>query len=110
MRGVTFKPGNPENVNQFMSKEPATLEEKGPAAKELEFCTFHCFTHILQSLKVIGFNHPQRYIRDIAIDRVEAMCDLLHLPVEKRSAFEYRLRPIDWPGQPNTLEDALNIL
>ena len=110
MRGVTFKPGNPANISEFMHHDPATLEEKGPAAKELEFCTFHCFTHILQSLKVIAWRHPHGHTAHMAYCRMVQMCDLLHLPIESNDSFNERLKQIDWPGQPDTLEDALHIL
>jgi hypothetical protein len=111
MRGITFKPGNPNNVGEFMHHEPPIIEEKGLCAKELEFCTFHCFTHILQSLKVIAFKHPNSYIGGEAWTRMEAMCNLLHLPIEEVDMFNERLKQIDWPGQqPDTFEDALHIL
>lgn len=110
MRGITFKPGNPENIAEFMHHEPATLEEKGPAAKDLEFCTFHCFTHILQSLKVIAYKHPNKFVSATAMDRATQMCNLLHLPMEKEFDFTYRLRQIDWPGQPDDLNQALHII
>lgn len=55
MRGLAFKPGNPDNVAEFMHAGlPPEIEEKGPTAKEIEFCTQHCLTHIIQSLKVIA--------------------------------------------------------
>jgi hypothetical protein len=99
-------------MQEFMSQAPATLEEKGPAAKELEFCSFHCFTHILQSLKVIGFRHPYAAIQEIAYDRAAAMCTLLHMRMETYEEFEQRLAYIEWPGgvQPDNLEEAKEML
>ena len=112
MRGLAFKPGNPDNYREFMTFTPATLEEKGLAAKELEFCAFHCFTHILQSLKVIAFRHPIIDMREIAMDRAISMCSLLHVNMETDEQFEQRLRHITWPGdtQPDTFEEAWGIM
>jgi hypothetical protein len=112
MRGLAFKPGNPANWQEFMTHRPASLEEKGPAAKELEFCSFHCFTHILQSLKVIAFRHPFLEIREIAHNRACCMCLLLHMHMETDEEFEQRLGYIEWPGevQPDNFEEAQEIM
>lgn len=112
LRGIAFKPGNPHNVAEFMGHFPERIVEKGPTAKELEFCSQHYYSHLLHALEVVGYRHPDAVIRSFAWDMFSDMCSLLHLPVESKSDFEYRLRQIDWfgEGQPDSFEDAQDIL
>jgi hypothetical protein len=112
LRGLAFKPGNPDNVREFMTKEPELILEKGPTAKELEFCTQHFYSHLMHSLEVVAYCHPDREISRVAHDRYTAMCAAFHLPIESVQEFTERLGHRSWPGgsQPDTFEDAISLL
>ena len=112
MRGLTFKPGNPDNTKEFMHYDPAPITEKNPAAKELEFCTQHFYSHLLHGLEVLAYRHPLAIVRAMAFDRFHAMCGLMHLDVESRHDFELRLCDKAWPGgaQPRDFDEAIALL
>lgn len=112
LRGLAFKPGNPDNVKEFMHSEPDVIVEKGPTAKELEFCTQHFYSHLMHALEVIAYKHPKIEIARLALDRYMAMCAAFHLPNETPDEFERRLGTRKWPGggQPDTFEDAVNLM
>lgn len=46
LRGLTFKPGNPENVDVFMASAPGRIVDRGPCSKELEMCAMHFYGHL----------------------------------------------------------------
>lgn len=111
LRNLSFKPGNPANMENFMAKleeVPETIEEKSILAKELEFCSQHFYSHLMHALEVVAYRHPLDIVNHRAFSLYFGMCNLLHLPVELKSSFEYRLRTIEWPtGQPDNLEEAI---
>lgn len=115
LRGLTFKPGNPDNVREFMeAKLPERIVEKGPTAKELEFCSQHYYSHLMHALEVVGYMYPysEGKIGLHALGLYRDMCRLMHLPMENLDDFEQRLCTRDWPGgrQPDTVHDALQLL
>lgn len=112
LRGVTFKPGNPDNVREFMAAEPPEIVEKGPVARELERTPMHYYAHLMHALEVVAYRHPDPAIRQRAFDRFYGMCALLHLPIEACIKFEARLCTREWPGsrQPDTFADAIDML
>ena len=108
MRGLAFKPGNPKNMPFMRATFPGRIIEKGACAKELEFCTQHFVSHLMHSLEVIAYRHPDQEISTHAFNLFSDICTLFHLPVEYIEAFEERLKQIDWPqGQPDTFEEAM---
>lgn len=110
MRGLTFKPGNPANVAEFMTDigNVPVLQEKNDLARELEFCTQHFYSHLMHGLEVIGYRHPERGVAVRAQRMFIDMTSLMHLECETREDFELRLRQITWPdGQPDTFEEAI---
>lgn len=97
MRGLTFVPGNPANVHEFMGPpEVLRIPEKSPVAKELEFCSQHFYSHLMHGLEVLAYRHPDDGTRGIAYSLFWDLCNLMHLPVEPRTDFEFRLKQIDW--------------
>lgn len=113
LRGLTFKPGNLENIKVFMGDRPPRIVEKGATAKELEFCSQHFYSHLMHALEVVGFRHPNEATALHAYCLFQDMCTLMHLQPETYSAFEHRLRHLPWPGdseQPDTFEEALRIM
>src|ERR1043165_5965337 len=64
LRGLAFVPGNPANVLEFMATSaPDRIVEKGYAAKELEFCSQHYYSHLMHALEVVAYRHPHEAIR-----------------------------------------------
>lgn len=112
LRSLAFIPGNPANVTEFMGLMPGRVIEKGPTAKELEFCSQHFYSHLMHALEVIGYRHPDPKIAFRALQLFHDLCALMHLPIEDRQTFEVRLKQIEWPGgvQPLTFEQAIYIL
>ena len=67
LRGLTFRPGNPESVADFMFAElPPRIEKKSLVARELEFVTQHYYSHLMHALEVVGYNHSDHEVRDHA--------------------------------------------
>jgi len=113
LRGLAFKPGNPDNVMEFMKTElPERIFEKGLTAKELEFCSQHFYSHLMHALEVVKYTHPQGVVRSHAGLLYWDMCNLMHLSTETKEDFYMRLAIRDWPGgcQPNDAREALELL
>ena len=113
LRGLAFKPGNPDNVAEFMKADlPERIVEKGPAAKELEFCSQHYYSHLMHALEVVAMCHPDERAARHAGGLYMDMCDLMHLPMESMGGFWQRLGPREWPGdgQPNDAAEAIQLL
>jgi len=99
MRGLVFRPGNPDNVKEFMSDAPdPEILEKSPLAKELEFCSQHFYSHLMHALEVIAYRYHNAPEAFIAFGLYKSMCFLMHLHYEGRWGFEARLREMKWPG------------
>jgi len=112
LRGLAFKPGNPDNVKEFMGEMPPRIVEKDSTAKELEFCSQHFYSHMMHALEVIAFRHPEPDIALRATGLFVDMCSLFHLHIESKELFEQRLGTREWPGgrQPDTFEEAVAML
>jgi hypothetical protein len=100
LRGLVFRPGNPDNVHEFMTAlgDVPDLVEKGPLARELEFCSQHFYSHLMHGLEVVAYRHPDDTFRNKAFLLFAGMCLLLHLLPESTSAFEKRLCTREWPN------------
>lgn len=114
LRGLTFKPGNPHNVQEFMGTKPERIIEKGPTAKELEFCTQHFYSHLMHALEVVGYEY-RAYDSASAYLAFCLYCDmvyLMHLSAETSEDFKQRLRTMDWPEgkQPDNFDEAVALL
>lgn len=114
MRGLSFKPGNPDNVAEFMTglDDVPALVEKNPLARELEFCTQHFYSHLMHGLEVIAYKHPSHAVGHKALDLFDGMCRLFHLEPEDEYEFEERLKTREWPNgqEPLDFEDAVRIM
>ena len=113
LRGLAFKPGNPDNVRQFMHVDcPALLVEKSPIALELYQMPQHYYSHLMHAIEVIAQMHPDSTISGHAAAMYMAMCDAMHLRMEPYHDFMNRLGTRAWPGggQPDTAQDALRML
>lgn len=109
LRGLTFVPGDPKNVVEFMLVDlPPRLKEKNDTHRELEFASQHFYSHLMHGLEVVGYRHPDGIIRAWALDLYKDMCDLFHLNYETFEQHEHRLRHLEWPtgAQPRNAEEA----
>src|SRR6266446_9166498 len=118
LRGLAFKPGNPDNVREWMYDHqsqglPERIVEKGPVAKELEFCSQHFYSHLMHALEVVGYMHPDfTGSGHQAFTLYQDMCFLMHLTPEIHNDFKERLKQRSWPKgiQPETGEEAIRLL
>lgn len=112
LRGLAFKPGNPDNCREFMGDAPERIREKSVVAKELEFCSQHFYSHLMHALEVVAYRHPYLSVASLAFGLFEDMCVLMHLPPESAEKFEARLCERSWPRgiQPNDFQEALELL
>lgn len=113
LRGLTFRPGNPNNVAEFMRVMlPERILEKGPTARELEFVSQHYYSHLMHALEVVAYKYPDGVAAFHSFNLYYDMCRLFHLTVESRQDFENRLRQCDWPEgiQPETGAEAIELL
>jgi hypothetical protein len=112
LRSLSFLPGDPTNVPQFMGEMPDRIIEKSPINKELEFCTQHFYIHLMHALEVVAYRHPDPKIASHAYLLMGGMCHLLHLESETHLQFEFRLRTLEWPGgsQPDNFEEAMKLI
>lgn len=110
LRGHAFKPGNPDNVKQFMlDADPPDLEDKSPLAYELYVVPQHYYSHLMHAVQVVAMRHPDGAASHTAMNMYVAMAETLHLRPETREHFEQRLCHKEWPGdiQPDTLAEAI---
>lgn len=113
LRGLVFRPGNPENVGQFMNlNDPPLLEDKGPLAQELYVMPQHYYSHLMHAVEVVAYRHPGTRTSNIAMEMYIRMADVMHLHTESPIEFEDRLCTIAFPfnKQPNTAEEAVELL
>lgn len=113
LRGLTFVPGDPKNVVEFMAVDlPPRLIEKNDTHRELEFASQHFYSHLMHGLEVIGYKHPDPIIRAHALHLFKDMCDLFHMNYETFEQHEHRLRHLEWPlgKQPRTAEEAFYLV
>jgi hypothetical protein len=113
LRGLAFKPGNPDNVKQFMLMElPPMLADKSPLAYELYIMPQHYYSHLMHSVQVVAMRHPDEETARYAWRMYAQMAATLHLEPELDEHFEARLQHRDWPGgaQPDTGVEAVALL
>ncbi len=67
------------------------LPEFEPLRTELEFCTVHYFCHLMHTFEIIGYNHPDRSIRETSRDFYYGLVNALHLNPEVKDQLEKRL-------------------
>ncbi len=58
---------------------------------DLRYCTVHYYSHLMQAMEIIGYNHPKEDIRDVALGYYAAMVEFLHLNPETKEELNSRL-------------------
>jgi hypothetical protein len=110
LRGLVLIPGNPHNAHEFMTAtgDVPPLQEKGPLARELEFCSQHFYSHLMHGLEVVAYKHSDGDTRRVARSLFIGMCLLMHLVPETEDDMDARLRNMKWPGgvQPLSYEEV----
>lgn len=112
LRGIVFKPADPDNLIFMTAEQPARIEEKSQVAHELEFCSVHFFAHLMHTFQIVGYGHSNQKHRAAGQQAFEDMCKLLHVPPEDKKVLESRLGHKNWPGgkQPNDFAEAMSIM
>lgn len=93
LRSLILNNGNPENDFMDVPKLPAVEEFED----ELEYLTIHYFAHLLHTLEIVGYRHPEDKVAEIALNYYARLVDWLHLEPEAQADLESRLS-----GQPGT--------
>ena len=92
MRKITQN--NADTFSPYMKEEilPSIEELK----RDIEFCSVHYLSHLLQGLEIIGYNHPNSETAKTAIRIYEDLVyQVLHLNPETKEQLEDRLRDLD---------------
>lgn len=99
LRGLSFRPGDPRNVHEFMGERPERIMDRSPAYREIEYLPLHYFGHLLHSLEVVAYKHPDFDNQVLAFGLMADLCSILHLIPEDDDKFNHRLRSLDneWP-------------
>jgi hypothetical protein len=97
LRGLILKPGDPDNMIFMNTELPPRISEKGPTAKEIEFCTMHFFVKLTQTLEIVGIYHPDVEIKFHAQQLYLDLCTLIHVQPEEPMQLYNRLKQKSWP-------------
>lgn len=87
LRSLLLNNGNPQNDFMEVGQLP-TVEEFDD---ELEYLSCHYFLHLLHTLQIVGYKHPDTKIRLIASDYYSRLVDWCHLHPEPESEMDERL-------------------
>lgn len=87
LRKITQNDADPST--EFMNSTNLPTSEE--LNKELEYCTIHYVCHLMHSLEIIGYNHPNEPIRKIASDYYFGLVRALHLNPETKVQLNTRL-------------------
>ena len=78
-----------DSSTDYMKKlELPTPDELNEA---LEYCTIHYVCHLMHSLEIIGYNHPDESTRKIASNYYLGLVKALHLNPETKEQLNKRL-------------------
>ena len=92
LRGVTQN--NADKSHSYMREE--NLPPLKEIEKEFEFTTVHYGMHLIHSLEIIGYKHPDKKISKISKDYYVGLTKyFLHLNPETKAQLEKRLKDID---------------
>lgn len=97
IRSVVVVNGNKENDFMQVKSLPAVEDFED----ELEYLSVHYFRHLLHTLEIIGYMHPDYDISSIAFEYYLRLVDWCHLQPESRDHLEERLS-----GKPGTTGTA----
>lgn len=87
LRGITQH--NADSTTDYMKKiDFPSLES---FQRDLEYCTMHYYCHLMHTLEIIGYNHPEENIKDIALRYYAAMVEFQHLNPETKEELNKRL-------------------
>ncbi len=58
---------------------------------ELEYTTIHYFCHLMHTVEIIGYNHPDEKVRSVASEYYFGLVTALHLNPETKEQLDKRL-------------------
>ena len=59
--------------------------------RDLEYCSMHYYAHLMHAMEIIGYNHPDQKIAELAIGYYKNMVEFLHLNPETKEELNKRL-------------------
>jgi hypothetical protein len=81
---------NADPQKEYMQQEK--LPSPKELEKEIEFCTVHYATHLLQALEILGYNHPEKAVSVLAEGYyTHFISEIFHLNPETREQLNKRL-------------------
>lgn len=87
LRGIVQN--NADTSTDYMKELPfPSLED---FQRDLEYCTMHYYCHLMHSMEIVGYNHPEEKTRVIANKYYSAMVNFLHLNPETKEQLNKRL-------------------
>ncbi len=87
LRSVTQNNADPST--EYMKK--IVLPKIEDLKEEVGYCTMHYFTHLLHALEIIGYNHPDKSVRDVGQKYYFGLVDFAHLNPETKEQLNKRL-------------------
>jgi hypothetical protein len=87
LRGIIQN--NADTSTDYMKELPFPSLEN--FQRDLEYCTMHYYCHLMHTLEIIGYNHPDESIRDIGLTYYSAMVEFQHLNPETKEELNKRL-------------------
>jgi len=74
---------------QFTS--PLTPEQVGELLRSMDELPLHFFTHMMHAAQVIGYSHPNIYVREYWLSFYKRAAKALHLQPETEKSMRHRL-------------------
>jgi hypothetical protein len=97
IRGQLFHDADPANPFIAEGSDPDNLLERDFVAalqRELEYTTVHYYSHVLHTLEIIGYKHPEMEVWSVARELYSRLCHELHVIPESPSMLDNRLADV----------------
>ncbi len=85
----TVTQNNADPSTDYMKK--IVLPDIEDLKEEIGYCTMHYYTHFIHALEIIGYNHPDENVREIAKGYYLGLVDFAHLNPETKEQLNKRL-------------------
>lgn len=87
LRSITQN--NADSSTEYMKE--IVLPDIEDLKEEVGYCTMHYFTHLMHALEIIGYKHPDKFIRDMGEKYYLGLVDFAHLNPETKEQLDKRL-------------------
>lgn len=86
MRGAVLHNADP--TTRFMAEQK--LPEFDDVERDFERLPLHCAHHVLMTLQIIAYEHPERWVKGAAYRFYLAAVTAQHLAIETKATYEQR--------------------